>query len=349
MDVIKNLVTPDKFHIKCPYNMEAEGYCVHNTANDATARNEIAYMIRNDNQTSFHYAIDDKEVVQGIPESRNGWHAGDGANGKGNRKYIGIEICYSKSGGDRFIAAEKRTAKFIAEGLNAKGWGIDRVKKHQDFDGKYCPHRTLDMGWERFLTMIKENLYVPGKLAGNDIPRTTDSLVVYFNGLLKDGRTGTNQWGYEAPIDKNGVVLESPKYRGNTKIPEGGKVLSGHGKAGVWLKERISLGDLVWFENGKTQIIKGLHKTVDSVDGQRYKDYLCVYRNGKKCPTNEWGTEVAVDKNGVAGKPVYGVGKMEIPEGGFVVSGHGKASDWVLENVKKGRTVTFNGKVLKVM
>ena len=56
-----------------------------------------------------------------------------------------------------------------------------------------------------------------------------------------------------------------------------------------------------------------------------------------------------IDKNGVAGKPVYGVGKMEIPEGGFVVSGHGKASEWVLENIKKGRTVTFNGKILKVM
>ena len=195
----------------------------------------------------------------------------------------------------------------------------------------------------------KINFKFDGEIAGNDIPRTTDSLVVYFKGLLKDGRTGTNQWGYEAPIDKNGVVLESPEYRGNTKIPEGGKVLSGHGKAGAWLQERISLGDLVWFENGKAQIIKGLHKTVDSVDGQRYKDYLCVYRNGKKCPTNEWGTEVAIDKNGVAGKPVYGVGKMEIPEGGFVVSGHGKASDWVLENIKKGRTVTFNGKILKVM
>lgn len=41
-------------------------------------------------------------------------------------------------------------AKFIADGLKAHGWGIDKVKKHQDFANKYCPHRTLDMGWQRF-------------------------------------------------------------------------------------------------------------------------------------------------------------------------------------------------------
>ena len=157
MKVIQNLVPTSKYNIKCPYPMVAEFIVVHNTANDASARNEIAYMISNNNQVSFHYAVDDKEIVQGIPENRNAWHAGDG-NGQGNRKGIGIEICYSKSGGTRFIEAEKLAAKFIAFKLNEKGWGIDRVKKHQDFSGKYCPHRTLDMGWQRFLNMVKSEL-----------------------------------------------------------------------------------------------------------------------------------------------------------------------------------------------
>ena len=158
MKVIQNLVPASKYNIKCPYPMVVEFIVVHNTANDASARNEVAYMIRNDNKVSFHYAIDDKEIVQGIPEDRNAWHAGDGANGQGNRKGIGIEICYSKSGGTRFIEAEKLAAKFIAFKLNEKGWGIDKVKKHQDFSGKYCPHRTLDMGWQRFLDMVQSEL-----------------------------------------------------------------------------------------------------------------------------------------------------------------------------------------------
>ena len=145
--------------------MNAEFIVVHNTANDASAKNEVAYMIRNDNAISFHYAIDDKEIVQGTPENRNAFHAGDGRNGKGNRKGLSIEICYSKSGGPRFIQAEKNAAKFIASKLKEKNWGIDKVKKHQDFSGKYCPHRTLDMGWQRFLNMIQMEL---NKLKGVD-------------------------------------------------------------------------------------------------------------------------------------------------------------------------------------
>jgi len=158
MKVIQNLVPASKYNIKCPYPMVAEFIVVHNTANDASARNEVAYMISNNNQVSFHYAVDDKEIVQGIPENRNAWHAGDGTNGQGNRKGLAIEICYSKSGGNKFIEAEKLAVKFIAYKLNEKGWGVDKVKKHQDFSGKYCPHRTLDMGWQRFLDMVQSEL-----------------------------------------------------------------------------------------------------------------------------------------------------------------------------------------------
>jgi len=158
MNIVKNLVDPSRYGIKCPYEMVAEFIVVHNTYNDAPARNEIAYMISNNSETSFHYAVDDKEIVQGIPEDRNAWHASDGGNGPGNRKGIAIEICYSESGGDKFLAAERLAAKFIAYKLKEKGWGIDRVKKHQDFADKYCPHRTLDIGWERFLNMVRSEM-----------------------------------------------------------------------------------------------------------------------------------------------------------------------------------------------
>lgn len=82
----------------------------------------------------------------------------DGNDGPGNRKGIGIEICWSKSGGEKFEKAERLSAEFIAQLLKERGWGIDRVKKHQDFSRKYCPHRTLDMGWQRFLDMIEDYL-----------------------------------------------------------------------------------------------------------------------------------------------------------------------------------------------
>lgn len=158
MNIVKNLVSQSKYSVKCPYSMTPEFVVVHNTANDATAQNEIKYMISNDNQVSFHFAVDDKEIVQGLPLDRNAWACGDGANGKGNRKGIQIEICYSKNGGIRFENAEKNAAKFIAQLLKERGWGVDKVKKHQDFSNKYCPHRTLDKGWASFVNMVKDYL-----------------------------------------------------------------------------------------------------------------------------------------------------------------------------------------------
>lgn len=190
----QNLVSRGKYNIKCPYSMKAESITVHNTWNDASAENEVKYMIGNNKKVSFHIAVDDKEAVQGIPLDRNAWHAGDG-NGKGNRSSIGVEICHSKSGGERFAKAERNAAELIAGMLKERGWGIDRVKKHQDWSGKYCPHRTLDLGWQRFLNMVREYLggkpapskpvapQKPSKPSGN---YTGNSIVEYLNSIGKN-------------------------------------------------------------------------------------------------------------------------------------------------------------------
>lgn len=188
-----------------------------------------------------------------------------------------------------------------------------------------------------------------GTLSGTDKPRGTNELIVYFKGLSGNGKTGTNMWGYEVAIDKNGVVLENPHYSGNTVIPKGGKVLSGHNEAGKWIHKNIKKGYLVWFENGKTHIAKGTHRSVDVINGIRATNYLAVYNEGSKATTNKYGYEVAIDKNGKAmNNPIYGVGSMVIPAGGFVLSGHDEAGKWIKDNVKKGKTVTFNGRFITV-
>ncbi|MEK4136460.1 N-acetylmuramoyl-L-alanine amidase [Bacillus sp. FSL W8-0445] len=162
ISVKKNLVASSKYSVKCPYSMDAKYITFHNTANDASAANEIAYMIRNNNEVSYHFAVDDKEVVQGIPTNRNAWHCGD-RNGPGNRSSIGVEVCYSKSGGAKYKAAEKLAIKFIAQLLKERGWGVDRVKKHQDWSGKYCPHRVLDEGrWDAVKAAIAAELKALG-------------------------------------------------------------------------------------------------------------------------------------------------------------------------------------------
>lgn len=160
MQITKMLVPESKYPIKCPYEMNPEFIVIHNTANDASAMSEISYMIGNNNKVSYHCAIDNTRIVQGVPFNRNTWNAGDGGNGNGNRKGISLEICYSKSGGDDFEEAEKLAAEYTAYLLKQYDWGIDKVKKHQDFANKYCPHRTLDMGWQRFLDMVSSYLEV---------------------------------------------------------------------------------------------------------------------------------------------------------------------------------------------
>jgi N-acetylmuramoyl-L-alanine amidase CwlA len=218
MEIIKKLVPESKWGIKCPYEMTPKGITVHNTANDASARNEIAYMTNNDYETSFHYAVDDKEAVQGLPLDRNGWHASDG-NGPGNRTTIAIEICYSKSGGERFDKAEENAAELIADLLKKYGWDISVVKRHYDYapDKKYCPHRTMDKGWDRFLNMIRAKL--------EDKPVSNEVNVYYRvktqkHGWLSEVKNLENYAGWEnSPITGLAIRVDkgSIKYRVHIK------------------------------------------------------------------------------------------------------------------------------------
>ena len=242
MNIVKNLVSESKYGLKCPYTMKPEYITVHNTANDASARNEINYMINNSYETSFHLAVDDKEAVQGLPLDRNGWHAGDGGNGTGNRKSIGIEICYSKGGGARFTKAEENAAELIAQLLKQYGWGIDRVKKHQDWSNKYCPHRTLDLGWDRFIKMIEAKLEaekytlvteVPVYMSAKDASNSKNSVKKYpageyyvfnkSNGMINITKTKGKAGGWINPKDNvkpPKVEIVKPKEENTNNIPD---------------------------------------------------------------------------------------------------------------------------------
>lgn len=180
MNLIKqDLIHSSKYSLKCPYTMTPIGIAIHNTYNDAPAKNEVAYMKRNDVSTGFHIAVDDVEAIQVIPFDRNAFANGDGKNGEGNRKYISIEICYSKSGGTRFANAEKLASKVVAEILKKYGWGIDKVKAHRDFAKKDCPHRTNMTEFKKLVQ--KELVTSPGSSTNQKsyvVRIVTDSLNV---------------------------------------------------------------------------------------------------------------------------------------------------------------------------
>ena len=159
----------DQYRIKCPYSMEPIGITVHNTGNCVSARNEISYMLSNNNEVSYHFAVDDIEAIQGIPLDRNAWHAGDG-NGPGNRSTIAVEICYSTADDESLFAeAEENAALLCAMLCRDYGWTTDNVKRHYDYapNHKYCPHKTMDWGWERFLAKVQEYMDELEADAGN--------------------------------------------------------------------------------------------------------------------------------------------------------------------------------------
>lgn len=235
MNIKRNFIPTSLYSWKSPYEMRPSRIVIHNTANDASAANEIKYMHRTKAQggvqVSFHYAVDDKEIIQGIPENRNAWHAGDGVSGLGNREGIAIEICYSKSGGERFLKAEENTIDLIVDILNRYNWTIDKVTKHQDYMNKRCPHRTLDLGWNRFIKMIKERL---GE--GNIIPGAIYHTVKTGENLSSIGRRYNIDWkkiynqnkniiGPNANFIKSGIELLIPTTNIPAKFKIGDKVV----------------------------------------------------------------------------------------------------------------------------
>ena len=293
--IVQKLVPKSKYNIKCPYTMKPTRIVVHNTANDATARNEISYMTNNNYETSFHFAVDNKEAVQGLPLDRNGWHAGDGGKGKGNREGIGIEICYSKSGGDKFIKAEQNAVELIVDLLKRYGWGVDKVTKHQDYDKKYCPHRTLDMGWTRFINMIKDKLNEskPKKI---DVKYQVYAGGKWWGDIINYNNTNSN--GYAGVMGKAISGL-----RANTvgTVEHAGKLqYRVHTKGGKWLgwitdRNKDQYGD---------DFAGILNKPIDGVQIKATKG-TAVYRvHIKGGNWLSWVSKVDDSSNGYAG--IYG-------------------------------------------
>ena len=134
---------------------------IHSTGNPkSTARNERAWLTNPSNTVtaSYHIVVDEKEAIEVLPLNEVAWHAGDGRNGTGNRKSIGIEICESGDGAKTLANAVRLVAKLLKE----RGWGVDRLKRHYDWSKKICPRIFYDngrwTGWEQFKDAVQREI-----------------------------------------------------------------------------------------------------------------------------------------------------------------------------------------------
>lgn len=101
---------------------------------------------------SWHYTVDDKEIIQHIPDNEIAWHSTDGrAENGGNMSGIGIELCINSDGN---FAQTLENAKWLVASLCIKyGWSVQVVvKQHHDFYNKNCPSKIRNEGtWGSFL------------------------------------------------------------------------------------------------------------------------------------------------------------------------------------------------------
>lgn len=132
----------------------------HNTANTASAKNEVAWLnnTSNSTSTSFHFAVDDLEVYQAIPITYYAHHCG---NLSINKESIGIEIAKSLSLDekikDKAIDNSCLLIKLLQATFNIK---YENILTHKDANGKYCPHDIFDRyGLQNYYSKL-QSLYV---------------------------------------------------------------------------------------------------------------------------------------------------------------------------------------------
>ena len=165
---------------------------VHNTANTAKSANAEmhARYVKNPTTTvSWHYTVDDGDVIyQHLPTNENGWHAGDGVSGAGNRQSIGIEICEYE--GINANKANDNAAWLIRKLMENNTIPIANVVPHQKWSGKYCPRKLLPI-WPSFI----------GKINGVNEPQANILKYGDKGALVSKLQTDLNKLDYKLTVD----------------------------------------------------------------------------------------------------------------------------------------------------
>ena len=186
-----DLIDKSLYPSKCPYLMnKPQAIIIHNAATPSGTAKALNNALHNSKEyKSWHFSVDDKDVIESLPLNRNAFATGDGAYGLGNRTGIHIEIAKDNDNDSKeeWLKARDNGAKLAAELLHHYGWGIDNLKKHQDYkitDGsyKYCPHKILDEGWDDFKFLVSQYLDQLNNPREDD---STDKEQVNMNGINK--------------------------------------------------------------------------------------------------------------------------------------------------------------------
>lgn len=159
MEIIQNIIPKNRDN-RPGYFMQPLYITIHDTANpNATAIAHGNYLAKNSVAerlpASWHFTIDDINIVQHLPLDESGYHAGDG-NGPGNRKSIGLEICEFTDMNKR-LKAEEKAAEFTTYLVKKLFIPISNIVQHYHWNGKNCPRilRGRANGWQNFIEAVR--------------------------------------------------------------------------------------------------------------------------------------------------------------------------------------------------
>ena len=142
---------------------------IHETGNTNRGANAQAHANlqsrKNPRLASWHYQIDDKEIIQSFPDDVMCWAAGDG-RGPGNTESIHIEICVNSDGD--FRKAVENAVKLTKYLMSKYNIPIDNVVQHHRWNRKGCPAnlRSGNRGitWDDFLKLVEQPGIEDGKM-----------------------------------------------------------------------------------------------------------------------------------------------------------------------------------------
>lgn len=134
---------------------------IHQTDNfgkGANAQSHANLQSRlNPRQASWHYTVDDKEIIQSFEDNIMCWHCTDG-RGPGNTTSVGIEICVNSDG--NYKKAIENAVKLVQYLIKKYNLTVNDVVQHNHWYPKNCPSQIRagreGITWAKFIKMVKE-------------------------------------------------------------------------------------------------------------------------------------------------------------------------------------------------
>jgi N-acetyl-anhydromuramyl-L-alanine amidase AmpD len=169
---------------------------IHETANTKAGANAQGhYNYWNTNikaYSSVHFVCDDKEVIQLCELDWRCWHVGDGDGSSGitNDNTIGIEICVNSDGD--YTRARQNAIELVKWLMPQVNLTPDKVVRHFDATGKYCPKYMLDKPelWADFIRQIGGVLVIKRGDKGTAVSDLQAKLNELGASLVVDGDFG---------------------------------------------------------------------------------------------------------------------------------------------------------------